>query len=189
MDVAHHDRMKVASSHTYAASPDEVFATMTTPDVLVAKYTALGHRDITIVEHSVTAGSVSVRSKRSVPMEVPGFAKRILSPWNTVEQYDTWGPAAADGSRTGTWKVDARGVPVKVGGTLRITPVKGGTLVEIAGEVSCSVPLLGGKLASFVGGDVERTMRGEEEFNDGHLAGLTPPAKKAAAKKPAAKKA
>jgi len=43
------------------------------------------------------------------------------------------------------------------------------TAVEIAGEVSCSIPFVGGKLASYVGANVERTMRAEEEFNDTYL--------------------
>ena len=95
-------------------------------------------------------------------------------PENTVEQHDCWSASAVDGTRTGTWQVSARGVPVKVGGTLRLRPAAGGTEVEIIGEVSCSVPLVGGKLASFIGADVERTIRGEEEFNDHHLARYKP---------------
>ena len=156
--------------HTYAATPEVVFAAMTTPEVLTAKYTALGHHDIQILDHTIDDGAVTVRSRRSVPMEVPGFAKRFLSPMNTVEQRDHWLPPAADGARTGTWEVDARGVPVSAGGTLRLTPgAKGTTIVEIAGEVKCGLPLIGGKLASFVGGDVQRTLAAEETFNDGHL--------------------
>jgi len=172
--------MKVASTHTYAAPPDVVFAMMTTPDVLTAKYTALGHEQVQILEHKVTKGAVSVRSTREVPMQVPGFAKKFLSPKNSVEQHDEWQAPAADGSRRGTWQVNAKGVPVRAGGDLRLTPgTKGTTVVEITGEVSCSVPLVGGKLASFVGGDVQRTLAAEEEFNDGHLASRPKPRKKA----------
>jgi len=167
--------MKVASVHTYAAPPDVVFAMMTTPDVLTAKYTALGHENVQVLEHTVRAGTVSVRSRRTVPMEVPGFARRFLSPKNTVEQHDQWNKAGEDQVRTGTWEVTARGVPVTVGGTLRLTPGAGRTTtVEIRGEVSSSVPLLGGKIASFVGADVERTIHAEEQFNDAHLAAAKP---------------
>ena len=163
--------MKVESRHTYNATPAAVFATMTTPEVLVEKHKALGHQDVTIVDWSDTDGVVRVRSKRKVPMEVPGFAKRFLNPLNTVEQIDEWQPPTAKGERHGTWKVNASGVPVSVGGTLHLVAAgKGHTLVEIVGDVSCSIPLVGGKLASFVGGDVERTMRAEEEFNDAYLA-------------------
>jgi len=162
--------MKVSSTHTYAAPPDAVFAMMTDPDVLTAKYTALGHSDVQITEHSVDEEAVTVSSRRSVPMEVPGFAKRFLSPMNTVEQTDQWDAPEADHSRAGTWRVNARGVPVNAGGTLRITPgPKRTTVVEVTGEVTSSVPIVGGKLAGFVGGDVQRTLAAEEEFNDGHL--------------------
>lgn len=164
--------MKVASRHTYSAAPAVVFAAMTTSDVLIEKYMALGHKDVTIVEWTESAGVVRVVSKRKVPMEVPGFAKRFLNPLNTVEQTDEWQPARAKGERHGTWKVSASGVPVSVGGTLHLVAAgKGHTLVEIIGDVSCSIPLVGGKLAAFVGADVERTMRAEEGFNDTYLAG------------------
>ncbi len=145
---------------------------MTTPGVLVEKYTALGHQDVKIVEHTEHAGVVRVTSRRKVPMEVPGFAKRFLNPLNTVEQTDEWQPATAKGERHGTWKVSASGVPVSVGGILHLVAAgKGHTLVEITGEVACSIPFVGGKLASYVGADVERTMSAEEQFNDGYLAG------------------
>ena len=163
--------MKVASTHTYAAPPETVFAMMTTPETLVAKYTALGHDQVEILDRTETGGAVAVRSRRLVPMDVPGFAKKFLSPKNTVEQHDRWNAPAADGTRTGTWEVQAKGVPVKVGGDLRLAPgAKGTTVVEITGEVSCSVPLLGGKLAAFVGSDVQRTLTAEEQFQEGHLA-------------------
>ena len=165
--------MKVTSTHTYAAPSDVVFTMLTDPDVLTAKYTALGHRDISITEHSVDDGAVTVRSRRSVPMDVPGFAKRFLSPMNTAEQHDHWDPPAADGSRSGTWEVTSRGVPISAGGTLRITPgKKRTTVVEVTAEISCSVPLVGGKLASLVSGNVKQTLAAEEEFNDGYIADL-----------------
>lgn len=163
--------MKVSSTHTYAADPDAVFATMTDPDVLVAKYEALGHRNVEITFEGDADGAVTVVSRRDVPMDVPGFAKRFLSPMNAVEQTDRWEAPSDDGSRDGMWEVDARGVPVSVGGTLRISPGDdGSTVVTVAGEVTSSIPLVGGKLADFVGGDVERTLAAEEDFNDRHLA-------------------
>jgi hypothetical protein len=104
-------------------------------------------------------------------MEVPGFAKKFLKPLNTVEQTDEWQPPSAKGERNGTWKVSASGVPVSVVGTQRLArAAKGHTVLEITGDITCSIPLLGGKLASFVGGDVERTIHAEQEFNDTYLA-------------------
>lgn len=167
--VAHHEYMKVASTHTYAAPPDAVFAVMTSPEVMVAKYAALGHLDVKIVEHSVLAGIVSVRSRRGVRLDVPVFAKRFFEPVNLVDQHDEWDPPQADGSRTGIWQVVARGVPVTTGGQVRLGPVAGGTIVEFDGEVTCPMPIVGGRIATFIAADVECTLREEEAFLDGYL--------------------
>ena len=79
-------------------------------------------------------------------------------------------------------------MPVSAGGTLRMAPGPGGTtIVEINGEVKCSLPLLGGKLASSVAGDVQRTLQAEEAFNDGYLAARKKP--RARAKKSPAQRA
>ncbi len=177
---AHDVAMKVASIHTYAAPVEQVFEAMTSPEVLVAKYTALGHVDVKIVEHGERAGIISVRSRRGVPMDVPGFAKRFFDPINIVEQHDEWDPPLPDGSRWGIWQVSARGVPVTTGGQLRLGPTADGcgTVVEITGEVTCPMPIVGGRIASFVGDDVERTMHAEEAFMDGYLAELANPSKR-----------
>jgi hypothetical protein len=173
--------MKVASTHTYAAAPEVVFEAMTSPDVMVAKYRALGHLDVKIVEHTERSGIISIRSRRGVPMEVPGFARRFFDPVNIVDEHDEWDPPAADGSRWGIWQVSARGVPVTTGGQLRLGPTADGmgTIVELTGDVTCPMPIVGGRIASFVGDDVERTMHAEEAFLDGYLAeraNKTPPA-------------
>lgn len=56
-----------------------------------------------------------------------------------------------------------------------MSPEGDGTLCEIiSGEVTSSVPLLGGKLASYLGGDVERTIHAEEAFDDAHLKKMAP---------------
>jgi len=161
--------MKVASTHTYAAPPEVVFAVMTSPEVLVAKYEALGHLDVKIVEHTARAGITVVRSRRGVRLVVPTFAKRFFEPITLVDQHDEWDPPQDDGSRAGIWQVIARGVPVTTGGHLLLTPVADGTIVEIAGEVTCPMPIVGGRIATFLAADVERTMQEGAAFLDGYL--------------------
>jgi hypothetical protein len=43
------------------------------------------------------------------------------------------------------------------------------TIVEVTGEVVCPMPMVGGKIAAFLGGDVESSLRAEEAFVDGYL--------------------
>jgi hypothetical protein len=143
---------------------------MTSPDVLLAKYSALGHVDVKVVEHTERAGIISIRSRRGVPMDVPGFARRFFSSVTVVEQHDEWDPMMPDGTRWGIWQVTARGVPVTTGGQIHLCRSPGGgTIVEVTGEVLCPMPIVGGKIAAFVGDDVERTVHAEEAFLDGYL--------------------
>ncbi len=143
---------------------------LTSPDVMVAKFTALGHEDVKVLQRSEQAGLLSVRTRRGVPMDVPAYARRYFGPVTMVEQHEDWDPIAPDGSRSGIWQVSARGVPVTTGGQLRLSPAPdGGTLVEVSGEVVCPMPFVGGKIAAFVGADVERTMGAEAAFLDGYL--------------------
>ncbi|MFZ4721057.1 MAG: DUF2505 domain-containing protein [Ilumatobacteraceae bacterium] len=163
--------MKVASTHVYSAPPDVVYAAMSSPEVMVAKYVALGHLDVKIIEHTQCAGITSVRSRRAVPVDPPGFARRFFDPVTVVDQHDEWDPPMPDGSHWGIWQVSARGVPVTTGGQLRLGPTADGTgtVVEITGEVNCPMPIIGGRVAAWVGGDVERTMAAEAAFLDGYL--------------------
>jgi hypothetical protein len=164
--------MERTSTHTYAASAETVFAVLTDPQAVQAKYVALGHRDVHLLGREAKPdGGVMLRTRRTVPMEVPGFAKKVLSPTNQVVQEDVWGPADATGARKGRWTVDAKGVPVKVAGTIVITPVDAHRCtVEVRAEISCGIPLVGGKIAGFVGDDVLRTVHAEEVFTDDRLA-------------------
>jgi hypothetical protein len=62
-------------------------------------------------------------------------------------------------------------VPVTTGGQLHLAPTSDGlgTIVEITGEVTCPMPIVGGRIAAFVGDDVERTLQAEAAFLDGYL--------------------
>jgi len=53
-------------------------------------------------------------------------------------------------------------VPVKIVGTKSLQPEKGGCVVEWKFDVTCGIPLLGGVIASFAGGEVEQKL--ETEF-------------------------
>ena len=163
--------MKVASTHVFSAPPDVVFAALSSPEVMVAKYVALGHHDVKIVEHSHRAGITSIRSRRGVPIDPPGFARRFFDPVTVVDQHDEWDPPMPDGSRWGIWQVSARGVPVTTGGQMRLGPTSDGkgTVFEVTGEVNCPMPIVGGRIASFIGADVERTMAAEASFMEGYL--------------------
>jgi hypothetical protein len=159
-----------SATHRYDHPADAVFALLTDFEAVKEKYEALGHRDVALVRRDAgDDGSVTMVTTRVVPMEVPGFAKKFLKPANSVTQTDAWGAAGADGVRTGTYSVEAKGVPVTLGGTLRLAPDADGCTNEIRTTITSKVPLVGGKLADFVGGDARKAVEHEYRWTAARL--------------------
>ena len=99
------------ATETYAADPDTVFALLCDPEVVTARFEASGDTDITIVRCEADGDEFVIESTRTVEVEVPGFAKKVLSPTNDMTQKERWHPPDADGVRRGTMTVDVKGVP------------------------------------------------------------------------------
>jgi hypothetical protein len=163
--------MRYEATHTYDRPAHEVFAALTDFAAMKAKYEALGHRDVTLVTRDeADDGAVTVVTKRVVPLDVPGFAKKVLKPTNDVTQTDAWSAPDADGARTGTFTADAKGVPVKIAGTLALAPAEAGATNTIRVTVECKIPLIGGKVADLVGGDTRKAIDHEGIWTAAHLA-------------------
>lgn len=162
--------MKVQQIHEYDAGVDEVLEVLTSPEYLRAKAEALGDTELEIVAAGRKGDGYVADTRRVVPANIPGFAKKFLPAKNRIHQVEEWGPAEGDGSRRGTWHVSAAGAPVTGSGTARIEPTATGCRNVIEGEVKASVPLVGGKLASFVGDEAIQTMNREHAFAQKWLA-------------------
>lgn len=162
--------MDVSDSHTYAAPVDTVLDMFADPEAVVARYEGMGHRDVQVLESTRTADSLTVRTSRVVEVDLPGFARKVLSPTNTMEQTDQW-TAAGDGSWDGTVAVHVQGAPVQMSGTMRLEPAGDETTMHLTLSMSVKVPLVGGKIADWAGkNDVPRTIAAEFAAGDAWLA-------------------
>jgi hypothetical protein len=135
-------RMQV--THSFDADAETVFGLMTDPGFLERKYADQGATDI-----SIDASGSRVVSRRKVTVDLPGFAKKVMQPTNTVVQTDEWCDADADGRRVCRYTVEVQGVPSRIDGTVTLSPDGTGTRQDVAAEVKVSIPLLGGKLEKF----------------------------------------
>jgi hypothetical protein len=162
--------MDVSDSHTYAAPLDSVLDMFGDPDAVVARYEGMGHRDVEVLECTRTDDSLRVRTSRVVEVDLPGFARKVLSPTNTMVQTDEW-TASGDGTWDGTVAVDVQGAPVKMSGTMRLEPAGDGTTMHLTLSMSVKVPLVGGRIADWAGkNDVPATMAAEFAAGDAWLA-------------------
>jgi len=128
---------------------ETVFAALSGPQWAPRKAEQL-HDSSTPVGREVAAdGGVQLAVSRALPDGVPGFLTRFLPRDGRVVQTDTWGPDQV-GIRRGTWRADLPGAPATIGGTMRLEPIATGTRYTIEGEVTVTIPLVGGKAESFV---------------------------------------
>ena len=160
--------MKIKALHQYAKDVDTVFGLFHDPDFMKVKYEGIGARNVEVLECAGSEGRYTVKVKREVPADVPSLLKKFLNPWNTIVQSETW-EGKAGGPYRCKLAVEIAGVPVGMGGEMELRSQDGGCINDVRLEVKCGIPLIGGKLADFVGGDAEKATQAEYEFIRAHL--------------------
>jgi hypothetical protein len=162
--------MDFKGNETYPADIATTFAMFCDEDATRARYENAGHSEIEIIESGADGEDYVIVTSRVVTVDLPGFAKKVLSPTNTMVQTDRW-TTETDGARTGTWQVEVKGAPVKIKGTMRLEASDEHTVHSVTGRLDVKVPLIGGKVAKWAGGDAKRELDAEFAFNRARLSG------------------
>jgi Protein of unknown function (DUF2505) len=124
-----------------------------------AIYARLGGTDVEIKREG-RSPKVRLRISRKEAVNPPAAIRRLVPSTNHVSHTEAW---SADGDGyCADIAIEIKGVPVKIVGTKSLRPERGGCSVEWKFDVTSSIPLLGGVIASFAGGEVEQKL--EKEF-------------------------
>lgn len=161
--------MKIKVLHPYANDVETVFRLFHDPAFMQVKYVGIGARNIKVLECAGSEGRYTVKIKRDVPADVPSLLKKFLNPWNTLVQSETW-EGVANGPYRCKIAIDIAGAPVRIGGVMELRAEGAGCVNDVQLEVKCGIPLIGGKLADFVGSDAGKAIQAEYEFIRAHLA-------------------
>jgi Protein of unknown function (DUF2505) len=131
------------------ADPATVFAMLTDPAFLARTCEATGALSHEVDVGEGTGGATVLTTVRVLPTDrVPDLVRSLVGQQLTVRRVDTWRAAAADGSRSGRIDVAIVGTPVSMTGTLALAAAgRSGTHESVDGELTASVPLLGGRIA------------------------------------------
>ncbi|MGH8774867.1 MAG: DUF2505 domain-containing protein [Jiangellaceae bacterium] len=162
--------MDLRTELNFDADPATVFAMFTDDAYLARKAAATGalRHDSSVIRDG---DRVTVRLLRVMPPEVPDFVRRFVGDTIDLDQTDVWGPAAADGSRTGSIRIGMGGAPVNLAGGMTLAPSRSGSTATIDAKVKASVPLLGGKIEKAVHDAVVQAVRVEERVGRAWLDG------------------
>jgi hypothetical protein len=135
----------------------------TDPEFLMRKYAELGRQDIEVLEQRKTADSSHMRIAYSdaADMDLPDFARRLVPERARVVQTVYWNL----NRRSGRITVDAKGSPVTVEGQMQLKDSGGGCTNTINWQVSCAVPLIGGRLEKLLVDGLKKKARRDEEVS------------------------
>ena len=149
--------------HRYPRPVTPVLEKYTDPGFLQRKYTELGRQDIRLLEHTQDAQRVRIRMtySDSADMDLPDFARRLVPERAQVVQTVEWELIR----RLGTIIIDAKGSPAKVSGEMQLSEREGHCINTIRWSVSCSIPLVGGKLEKLLIEGLRRKARKDEEVS------------------------
>ncbi len=148
--------MATTVKFTYAQDVETVFNFLSDPETARERSMHMGERDINIRKEGNAVTNV-----RTVDSEVPGFAAKFLKPSNTVTEVKRWDPATKSAKLT----VDIQGAPTHLEGTITLKPKGAGTEYTMDYEVTCKIPLIGGKIAAFAEGLTKKSMDVEFAWN------------------------
>lgn len=153
------------------ADPAAAFALLTDPAYVQAVGEATGGQDVVVAVEPTADGGAVVTSRRVLPAELPSYAKAVVGDSLKLTETRTFGPAAPDGSRTGTAKVSFDGAPVTITGPLSLAAADGGSELVLDAKVAASIPFVGGKIEKFAAEQIERFLRKEGEIAADRLNG------------------
>jgi hypothetical protein len=88
-----------------------------------------------------------IKAKRKMPtVGFPSLLRKFVPAGVVSTETVTWGPPAADGSRTADLHVSFHGTPASMSGTIRIAASGAGSDVLVDAEFKANVPLIGSKV-------------------------------------------
>lgn len=152
--------MKISRTTSLDAGVEDVFAVIATHAHQQAKVaTEHGSSSATITD--LGGDRLGVRTERELPTRsMPTVVSSLVGDTLKVTEEQTWHPLRADGTRTADLELHVTGAPIRMRGTVTLSPAGGGSRLVVDADLTCSVPLIGRKVEAAAKPTIE------ESFDD-----------------------
>ncbi|OBJ73056.1 DUF2505 domain-containing protein [Mycobacterium sp. 1274756.6] len=158
-------------SADYPVAVDEVFAAFGDRQYWLARLAESG-ADVATLDALTVAddGTVDVSATQSLARwRLPALAAQFHRGDLDVVRRETWHPVQAGVSR-GEVDAEVRGAPASLCSKARLTPLPTGSRLSVSATVRVNVPLVGGKLESFIANALGDLLTAEQRFTAAWLA-------------------
>jgi hypothetical protein len=161
---AEEERVRLTGEIRYEAAPKRVFRMITDPGFQEAKCAAAGSLEHEVDVTELDDGSTTIFSRRMLSTDqVPNAVRSFLGRTVHLAETQRWEPERADGSRTGSIRVEIEGTPVRYTASTALLPDGEGTHQPIEGDLKVAMPLVGGRLEQAAEPAVRAAIRVEQE--------------------------
>lgn len=147
--------MEIYTSLFVPTDPETLFGFMLNPDFL-----AEVARESGAIDHAIRVQGLTTTSQRT--LRAPEKAHKITGPTIQIIEERAWSTAQPDGSRSATVSLTAPGQPITMPGYVTISPSGGQSRIDVRGELSVKIPLVGKKVEKMAAPAVEDGIRAEE---------------------------
>lgn len=157
-------------SYAIDVDVEKAISLMTTEDYITQKYTALGAQQLRVTVLEDSEEKFHSRVERIVRMrdKAPSFAKRLLKEEMTVV-HEVWWHRQGD-KKLGGFKGELPGLSGGIEADLTMTTGEHGkAVIGIEGRVSVGIPLLGGRLESYMVGIAAQKFRDDIDATKNYL--------------------
>jgi len=162
--------VKLTMTHDFDHPIDTVWAMFSDPAAHVAKFEAMGHREIEVLEEESSDERLRMVIRRITDLDLPAIAAKVIPASPTVVTDDVW-EDRGDGTYGGHFDVEMEGVPQRTRGTTLLTPNDDDTThYTVALDISVKVPLIGDRIAKAGRGQLEEQLGAEFAAGDAWLA-------------------
>ncbi|UTT65259.1 DUF2505 domain-containing protein [Janibacter sp. CX7] len=136
--------MRITREAALPAGVEDAFAVVESQDYQEAKVEPLPGSTATVTR---TGDDVVVQTTRVLPTAgMPGPVVSMVGDTLRIDEQQTWHPPTADGSRHADIDLTVAGVPLRMRGTIDLSPAGAGSRLAFAGDLTCSIPLMGKKV-------------------------------------------
>jgi hypothetical protein len=160
--------MKINLEHPYATDVDSLFELFKNTDFIGERYAQTGGHNVELLELSDKGDRVLIRLQRDMDVEVPAFLRKFMHPTTRVVQTEKW-RTKPGGPYVNDMQVEIHGTPVSLQINMQLLAKGKGCVNRVEIEARCNIPLIGSKIADFVGQDAARTAEAEYRFILGYL--------------------
>ncbi len=156
---------KISAQHHYTISVGELYSFFSDETKRAQKYQQLGAQKYRLKRADKHQNILELDARRQIPIgdEVPSALRKFIKDYSSVRQRETW-TVNDDGQYHCELRVDIDGMPVRVQGTMVLSPTVQGCMNELSLQVTSTLPIIGHLAVEFVAKNIEQQMENEYRY-------------------------